>query len=106
MLKQPKEETPVFQKIDAVQMLIVSIAGSMFAVVWLTSLDFIVNIFKPDFIQVLSILRITLASIGLCLAAVSGIKGILKLTSFFVELLEDYKKLKEFKAIKDKEKEA
>lgn len=96
MLPTEKPST-LFSKVESVQIVLASIAGSMFAVVWVTSFDVVINIFKPDYLKALSIFRMSLAMIGLFITALTGLKGIIKLAKFFIELLELYNRLKKTK---------
>jgi len=93
---EPKEPNFI-AKIEALQFLLCGIVGTIILVVWITSFDFIINIFKPNFLIVLSILRVGLTSLGLVISSLVGIKAALWLLEKALELKQNYKKLLEEK---------
>lgn len=97
-----KEPVTFAERIESVQIILCGVVGTIILVVWLTSFDFIINIFKPDFIKVLSILRVGLASLGLIIASLVGLKALawgfnrgIELRAMYTELTELNKKKKE-----------
>lgn len=66
------EEPKFIRSIEATQKVFAGVAFSMFVVVYVAGFDIISNLFKPDFMIVLTIFRIILILIALGLSGLVG----------------------------------
>jgi hypothetical protein len=94
MNQTPKETLSWIPKVEAFQLWLAGIVGSISFVVWITSFDFISNIFKPDYIKALGLLRVYLAGCGLIITAFMGIKALIWLIKKAAELYSEYRDIK------------
>ncbi len=102
-MTKPIPEEPKFVKnITSLQKIMAGVAVTMFLMVWITSFDLVVNIFKPDLVKFLTYLRVGMAMIGIALASCVGYPQLGILLGAALEMYEFYKKMSEIK--KDKEK--
>lgn len=81
----------LFSIIDSIQIVFAGIAFSLFLVTWFTGMDFIINLFRPDFLRLLSYLRISFLVGGLIFAGFSG-KSVFLLFKFVLQAVEIYKR--------------
>lgn len=102
-MTKPIPEEPKFVKnISAFQRLIASVALTTLLMVWVCGFDFVINIFKPNFVMALTIVRVSLAISGIIEVAFVGYPQIGAMMKSILEMYEFYKKMSEIK--KDKEK--
>lgn len=95
-MTQPIPEEPKFVKnINYLQRILAGIAVTMFLVVWLTGFNFVIDIFKPDFVKALTILRVTIALVAFSISSILGyrqigfiMKAILEIYGFYQTMLE------------------
>jgi len=105
MSNKPIPSEPNFIKnIEALQKVLSGIAVTMFFIVWITGFDFVKDIFKPDFVLVLTILRVSLASVSLVITSLVGYNQMRRMISWGIDSWEVYKDLLEIKKKKDIEK--
>lgn len=100
-----KPEPPKFvTSIEATQKVFAGIAFTMFTVVWISGFDFIGNVFKPDFVLVLTIFRIVAMLMALGLSGFIGYKQAINMVKWAVESYKVWQQIMELKKQKDSEK--
>lgn len=105
MSNPPIPPEPNFiRNIEALQKVFASVAVTMFLVVYITGFDFVKDIFKPDFVLVLTVLRVSIATVSFILTAVVGYKQFKRMLTWAIDSWEVYKQMLEFKRRKDLEK--
>lgn len=73
MSNLPIPEEPKFIKnVEALQKIFAGIAFTMFVMVWVTGWNIVIDVFKPDFVFVLTILRVTIITIAISLSCFVG----------------------------------
>lgn len=97
----PPEEPKFIQSIEATQKVFAGIAFTMFIVVWISGFDVIGNIFKPDFVIVLTIFRIVVMLIALSLSGFVGYKQGRNMVRWGVESYRLWQNVMEMKKQKE-----
>lgn len=98
----PPVKPRFIQNITWMQKTLAGIAGSMFVTVLLTMLPWVVDIFRPNDVYLISDLRKYMALSSFALVSVVGIPQIKYLVGWLVDFYEYYRKFKEFKDIGNK----
>lgn len=94
----PLPEEPQFVKnITSLQKLLAGVAVSMFFTVWVTGFDFVKDIFKPDFIKLLTWLRVAITLSGIAITSVVGYPQIMRMINWFVQNYELYQEMSALK---------
>lgn len=100
----PPTEPNFVKNITYVQKILSGVAVTMFLMVWLTGFNFVTEVFKPNFLNVLATMRMVLAVIGIGFTSVVGYPQFGKMLAWAVEnygLLQRLKKLKDESDIKN-----
>lgn len=103
MNKLLPDEPKFIQNATATQKWLSGIAVSMFITVWVTGWNAVVDIFKPDFVQALTYLRMSIALIGIGITSTVGYQRLKNMAEWGIEWWEMYKQVSEFKR-RDKRK--
>lgn len=98
------EEPQFIKKISSLQRILSGVAISTFITVWVSGFDFVVNIFKPDFVIVLTYLRIGMASVGMMITCIVGGQQLQYMIGWITENYEIYRKITAYKKEQDKDK--
>jgi hypothetical protein len=105
MSNLPIPEEPKFVKaVTSGQKVLAGISGSLFFVVWLIGFDFIMNIFKPDYLWLILGFRMCLSLIALTCLGFVGYNNIGIMGQWIVDNYELYKRLSAFKKEQDENK--
>lgn len=102
MTQKLPDDPKFIQNLTSVQKWLATIALSMFFTTWITSFDWVINFFKPDFVKALTFVRMSIALSGIVIMGFVGIPQIKKMIDSLIEYWEIYKKISE---IKEKGKE-
>lgn len=98
MPNPPIPEEPNFIKnIEALQKVLSGIAVTMFFITWITGFDFVKDIFRPDFVLVLTILRVSIATVSLSITSLVGYNQLRKMFIWGIDSWEIYKQMLELK---------
>lgn len=105
MSNTPIPKEPKFiESIEAYQKVLAGIAFTLFLVVAICGFDFISNVFKPDFIIVLTIFRIVIMLIALTFSGFVGYQQGKNMFKWGVEAYRVWQNIMELKKDKEKEK--
>lgn len=89
MAKEKKGD--LFAIIESLQIVFAGISFSLFLVVILTGTDFCLNLFRPDFVKLLSYIRISFVVAALIFGGFSG-KSVFLLGKFMLQAIDIYKR--------------
>jgi hypothetical protein len=98
----PPSKPSFVQRITWVQKILAGITGSMFLMALATMIPWIINMFRPDFLYLLSTLRVAMAGSSLVCGCFVGIPQIKGMIGWLADFYEYYKKFTEFKNKQDK----
>lgn len=91
------EEPKFVRSITSFQKVLAGVVVTMIFVVWLTSWDMVINIFKPDYIKALTLLRVIIASIALVTTSIVGYQQIGSIMRYILEVYEFYKTMSDIR---------
>lgn len=95
------EEPKFIKTAAAVQKWLGGVAVSMLFIVWITGWTYIVDFFKPDWVQALTYMRMIIALSSVAILSIVGYTQLIRTGDWIIESWELYKRIKEIK--KDKE---
>lgn len=90
------------RNISSLQKVLAGIVVTMILVVWATSWDMVINIFKPDYIKALTFFRVVIAIMALGTTSVVGYNQIGAIMRYILEVYEFYKTMSDIRKNKDK----
>lgn len=88
----PPSKPSFVNKVTWVQKLLAGITGSMFLMSLITMIPFVINLFRPDFLNFLSLLRAVMAGTSLICGCFVGIPQIKGMVSWMIEFYQYYQK--------------
>lgn len=101
MDKKIPEEPRFVRNIGSLQKVLAGIVVTMILVVWITSWDTVINIFKPDYIKALTFLRVVISILALGTTSIVGYQQIGSIMRYILEVYEFYKTMMEIRKKKD-----
>lgn len=93
----PPVKPKFVQNITWMQKTLAGISGSMFVMVILTMIPWVVDIFKPNYVYLISNLRMYMALASFGVGCFVGIPQIKYMVGWLVDFYEYYEKFKKFK---------
>lgn len=103
MKKEIPEEPKFVRNIGSLQKVLAGIVVTSILVVYLTSWDMVINIFKPDYIKALTFFRVIVAIFALGTTSIVGYQQIGSIMRYILEVYEFYKEMLELKKKKEGE---
>jgi len=99
----PPTKPTFVQHVSVVQKILAGITGSTFLMSLITMIPFVINLFKPDYLYLLSTLRVGFASASLICGCFVGIPQLWNMVGWLVKFYEYYKKFSELNKGKEEE---
>lgn len=96
------EEPKFVRQITSFQKVLAGVIVTMILVVWLTSWEMIINIFKPDYVKALTLIRVVIASMALITTSIVGYQQIGSIMRYILEIYEFYKTMSDIRKNKEK----
>lgn len=103
MNKEIPEEPKFVRQITSFQKVLAGVVVTSILVVYITSWDIVIGIFKPDYIKALTFFRVVIAIFALGTTSIVGYRQIGSIMKYILEVYEFYKTMSEIKKKKEGE---